>query len=84
MIGVMDSSKSTTKLAQAWAAWQASTEAADQARAAEGAAGGGDTTNNPTAEAASPVAAGSYKPAGQHSSGGPMSWLRRDKDHNGS
>ena len=84
MVGVMDSSKSTTKLAQAWAAWQASTEAADQARTAEQATNGGQGPNNPTAEQAAPVAAGSYKPAGQHSSGGPMSWLRRDKDHNGS
>jgi len=83
MVGVMDSSKSTTKLAQAWAAWQASTEAADQARAAEQATGG-ESANTPSAEGASPVAAGSYKPAGQHSSSGPMSWLRRDKDHNGS
>ena len=84
MVGVMDSSKSTTKLAQAWAAWQASTEAADQARDAEQAATGGEGSNTPSAEGASPVAAGSYKPAGQHNSGGPMSWLRRDKDHNGS
>jgi hypothetical protein len=83
MVGVMDSSKSTTKLAQAWAAWQASTEAADQARAAEQAAGA-EGASPAMAEQASPVAAGSYKPAGQHSSGGPMSWLRRDKDHNGS
>jgi hypothetical protein len=90
MIGVMDTTKPATKLAQAWAAWQASTEAADEARAAEETAAGDDGADGAATEATHAVAAGSYKPAGestpraQQSSGGPMSWLRRDKDHSGS
>jgi len=56
MIGVMASSRPTTKLSQAWAAWQASTATAETAAAAT------VPTSEPEPEAAAVAPAGAYVP----------------------
>jgi hypothetical protein len=96
-IGVMEP-LSQSKLAEAWAAWNRSTAAADAAaeaaRAAEQAEGDAATEAQDEVEAAKPagayvepVAAGATEQRSGPFSSGPgfarMSWLRRDKGENG-
>ena len=82
--------RSSTKLAQAWAAWSASVVDTDGAAATD--------EEDAAAEAEPvPVPAGTFAPESEEDeaavgdddesrdqgSGGPMSWLRRDRDHGG-
>jgi hypothetical protein len=76
-----------TKLAQAWSAWNASIKAADEAAAAAAAADEQPMSEaDPSAESTPvPSPAGYVAPSPQQNqSSGPIGWLRRGNDHNGS